>query len=194
MHKKYLAGVAILIAIVASAWYVFRPVEQQSADIPHASSTDVGEYATPAPSVDPWEGWETAVDAEDKLIFRYPRDLGTQFIQTVDWPPVLQRVGDVFSCADAGSVTARGGRTEVRTVAGRTYCVTQTDEGAAGSVYSQYAYAFPYGENTAIFTFTLRAPQCGNYDEGPRALCEAEKAAFNPDMLVDTIAQSLTAQ
>jgi hypothetical protein len=80
----------------------------------------------------------------------------------------------------------------MHTVGGRSYCVTKQSEGAAGSIYTQYAYAFPDGTGTAIFTFTLRAVQCANYDDPKKTECENERAAFDPDGIMDRVTKTVT--
>ncbi|MDP3958403.1 MAG: hypothetical protein Q8Q36_03005 [bacterium] len=63
---------------------------------------------------------------------------------------------------------------------------------AAGSMYVQYAYAFEKNGETAIFTFSLRFPQCGNYDEPKRSECEGEREAFDIDGIVERMAATLS--
>lgn len=146
--------------------------------------------ACPAPTID--AHWKTMTDAKTGISFRYPETLTTTYIHTVDWPPSAQVVGQPYSCTEAGAQTQPAGRTSRRMVDDREYCVTMTSEGAAGSTYTQYAYALPYSKNTLIFTFTLRAPQCGNYDEPQKMACEQERASFDIDSVIDTIAQTVT--
>jgi hypothetical protein len=134
--------------------------------------------------------WKTFND-DRSVSFEYPEKLTTEFIHAVDWPPQLQITDEPFSCTEAGSETARAGRTEKRMVDNREYCVTKASEGAAGSVYTQYAYAFPKNNGTAIFTFSLRSVQCGNYDEPNMGRCEAEREAFDMDGVMDRMARTL---
>lgn len=143
--------------------------------------------------------WKTTTDSQSGLTFRYPQGLTTTYIKTVDWPPRVQVLAQSFACEEAGAPTARAGQTARKQVGDRTYCVTTESEGAAGSIYTNYAYAFPWtsvggvssGGQTAIFTFSLRAPQCANYDEPQKTNCVRELAAFNPDSLVDRMVRSL---
>lgn len=67
--------------------------------------------------------------------------LTTKYITTVDWPPKVQTLNQSFSCTEAGVETQRAGQTKQVIVNDTTYCVTKNTEGAAGSVYTQYAYA-----------------------------------------------------
>ena len=135
--------------------------------------------------------WRMYEDITNGAVFRYPPGLTTRFISALDWPPELQILNEPFSCTEAGSEIARAGRTEKRMVDNRTYCVTKISEGAAGSIYTQYAYAFPKNEGSAIFTFSLRSVQCANYDEPAKRECENERTSFDMDGVVDRIAQTL---
>lgn len=134
-------------------------------------------------------GWEAVTD--QGAAFEYPPDLGTAYIHAANWPPQLVLSDEPFSCTAAGAEAARAGRTEPATIDGRAYCVTRVTEGAAGSVYTQYAYAAPLNGRVAILTFSLRAVQCGNYDEPRRAECERERAAFSIDHIAGRIHRTI---
>ena len=141
--------------------------------------------------------WKTATS--NGITFQYPETLLTTYINTQDWPPQIQVLNEPFNCTEVGSETARAGKTEKRLVDDREYCRTSIVEGAAGSIYTQYAYAFPLystgstqaDRKTAIFTFTTRATQCGNYDEVERKACEGERETFDLDSVVDRMARSI---
>lgn len=137
------------------------------------------------------DDWATFEDSASGVSFRYPHDLGTTYIQALDWPPRPLVEAGPFECTEAGEETARAGRTELATIGGRSYCVTRVTEGAAGSIYTMYAYALPAGDDVVILTFSTRAPQCGNYDEPRRDECEREREAFSMDPIVDAIARTL---
>ncbi|KKU70531.1 MAG: Integral membrane protein [Candidatus Wolfebacteria bacterium GW2011_GWB1_47_243] len=109
--------------------------------------------------------WKTATDEEKGITFRYPEDLGTTYMRAYDWPPQVAITNGPFECTDAGSEIERAGRTHPWKIDDRTYCVTEVVQGAAGSMYTQYAYAVERGPQVWIFTATVRATQCGNYDE-----------------------------
>lgn len=137
------------------------------------------------------DDWETFVDASRGISFRFPHDLGTTYIHAFDWPPQPNIEAGPFGCTEAGKETARAGRTERVEIGGRAYCVTRVAEGAAGSVYTMYAYAMPAGDAVVILTFSLRAAQCGNYGEPRRSECELERASFSMNPIVDRIASTL---
>ena len=118
-------------------------------------------------------------------------DLTTEYIHTVDWPPRVAVVNMPFTCTEAGLETDRAGRTERRMVDNRVYCVTAESEGAAGSIYTNYAYATKKNRTVYIFTFSVRSVQCANYDEPNKTSCEHERETFYLDGIVDKMAQSL---
>lgn len=110
--------------------------------------------------------------------------LSATYISTVDWPPTVRSDAAVYSCAEAGLAEDRAGITEKRIIEGREWCRTTVNEGAAGSMYSQYAYTTMQENGMKVVTFTLRLVQCGNYDEPNRSKCETERAGFDPDSVI----------
>lgn len=155
---------------------------------------DFAACPTGAPSGNPYASTSTKtyMSATSTASFTYPIRLLTSYIGTVDWPPTPQVFAGPYSCSTAGSVTSTAGRTEMHTVNGHTYCVTAESEGAAGSIYSMYAYAMPKDGKVVILTFSLRYPQCGNYPDPQKTACEKERSAFSVDELMDPIMQSIT--
>lgn len=172
--KTTYASIA-LILIAAGAFWLWNSRGDNGANGPqNGAPTD-------------WVSSDTTVGS-----FSYPEDIGMAYVRTVDWPPLLNlEVGSPFSCTEAGAETARAGRTERVVVDGAEYCRTIILEGAAGSTYGQYAYAFEESDRVAILTFTLRFPQCMNYDDPEQSACVAEQEAFEPDTLVHRIAETV---
>lgn len=145
----------------------------------------------PCPAETGNSSWKTIIDPKTGLSFQYPEKLSTKYIDVVDWPPQIQVLNKPFTCTETGSEIAPAGKTEKRMVGSNAYCLTQESEGAAGSTYTQYAYAFSRDSQTIIFTFTLRAVQCANYDDPQKTACENERSAFNPDIIADQMASSI---
>ena len=143
--------------------------------------------------------WKTMTNKKAGVTFQYPETLFTTYIHMQDWPPQIQVLNEPFTCTETGSETTRVGKTEKRLVDDREYCRTTIVEGAAGNIYTQYIYAFPLystsstrtDKRTAIFTFTIRATQCGNYNEQERKACEDERETFDLDSIVDRMARSM---
>lgn len=135
------------------------------------------------------EDWRFSNTTEYSL--QYPVDLNLEFVEMMDWPPKIELKAEEFVCVEAGEPTERAGETVIVTMGGWEYCRTTVVEGAAGSTYSQYAYAFAEGGGTAILTFSTRVALCANYDEDEVADCEAEIDKLDIDDLSDRIARTL---
>jgi hypothetical protein len=146
-----------------------------------------------------YSGWKTFTDTKAGISFQYPETLPIEYIHVVDWPPQIQIINEPFVCTEGGSEVLSAGQTLKRVINQRDYCVTKESEGAAGSIYTLYAYATPIdltslpneGNKTIIFTFSLRMVQCANYDDPQKTACENERALFNIDPIVDQIVKSL---
>ena len=122
--------------------------------------------------------WQTYSD--DSSSFRYPATLPTTYIHPVDWPPKVVVSEGVSFCSEATLIN------------GRPYCVTTSSEGAAGSVYIDYAYAIAKEGKTVTLSFTLREVQCANYDDPQKTACEQERNNFDVDAFADSIMQTVT--
>jgi hypothetical protein len=131
------------------------------------------------------------VDGDTGTTFKYPQTIGTKDIKPVDWPPRIQITSGPFACTEAGSETARAGKTALHTVNGKSYCVTKITEGAAGSIYTQFAYAFSKDSKVPVFTFSLKYTNCDVYDSAKRKSCQDENASFNPDPIIDAMAETI---
>ncbi|MDP2734951.1 MAG: hypothetical protein Q8P12_01960 [bacterium] len=142
----------------------------------------------------PGEGgeWRTFRNDEEGIEFEYPESLKAAYIYPVDWPPQVVVMDEPYSCPQAGFETP--GSTEEQIIGGRAYCVTETREGAAGSVYASFAYVTNKDERAVAFVFTLREVQCGNYGDPERTECEAERESFEVGGILDRMAQSLKLQ
>jgi len=133
-------------------------------------------------------GWKTTTGTPS---FDYPEKLPYKYISAVDWPPQIQELNQFFSCTEGGSEIMTAGQTKKQTIGGTEYCVTKESEGAAGSVYTQYAYAFERNNKTEILTFSLRFVQCANYDDPEKIECEKERNSFSIDNTVNWMAKSI---
>jgi hypothetical protein len=125
-----------------------------------------------------------------RIVDSRPVKFETDYIGTADWPPQINLINKSFECVEAGSESGRAGKSERRVINGKEYCVTEVKEGAAGSMYTQYAYAREEDGKTLVLTFSLRMPQCGNYQDPEKSWCELEVDIFNPDEVVDRILDS----
>lgn len=76
-------------------------------------------------------------------------------------------------------------RISKKEINGQKYCIGASSEGAAGSVYTQYAYTTVIGNNVYLVQFVARYPNCSNYPDKEREECEEKRENFNLDNLVD---------
>lgn len=134
--------------------------------------------------------WATVTDPQSGVTFEYPEELQAKYIKVADWPPMVQVIDEEVACLEAGEEEMQAGKTEPRTIGGKTYCVTEINEGAAGSTYTMYAYGTPLGDKYAFFVFSTQAVQCGNYDKEEMEECESERNTFNIDPIIHQIISS----
>lgn len=137
-------------------------------------------------------GWKIFSDTVKGFTFKYPETFGTIYMHPQDWPPQVAVSSGSLSCTEAGSPQERAGGTTQKVINGRIYCVTVMSEGAAGSVYTEYAYATEMKGKVVILTFTTKMVQCGNYDDPQKTACEAERASFDIDSIVHTVVQTIS--
>lgn len=132
--------------------------------------------------------WQTFKDDTQHVTFEYPQDLSTKYIHSQGWPPKIVVSSDTFSCKEGNSTS---GTTISKTIGKTTYCITANSEGAAGTIYTDYAYSFSKNNALVTFTFTLGYPQCANYEDPQKTQCENERQTFDLDALISEIAQSV---
>lgn len=134
------------------------------------------------------QGWLDSADSARGIDFKYPAKLDTKYIQAFDWPPQVAVIDGPLKCTPGGTTTARAGKTEKQTIGGHEYCVTTIVEGAAGSTYTQYAFARQMADGrVAILTFSLRAPTCANYNDPQKTECTNEANSFKIGDVIDKI-------
>lgn len=149
------------------------------------SSVLLNRFSNSSAPVD--SSWLTATSTVATV--RYPQAFSSEYVSPVAWPPKVQLVSEVYACD-----TLSASKAEHIIVSGHDYCKTIMKGAAAGSAYTEYSYSFKQGAQTAVLSFTLRFPQCMNYDE-PRAMeCKTAQKSFDADSLADTIAQAVIFQ
>lgn len=145
--------------------------------------------------MDTWN-WVNSTTSISGTQFSYPDPLPTTYVTPADWPPqVIMTVGRL-TCAGSGTASSseRAPAGMLKVINTRTYCVSKEGEGAAGSTYATYNYATAQGDFVAKVMFTLRTPQCMNYDEPKQSACRDEQSQFDVDALADRILESITMQ
>ena len=137
------------------------------------------------------ESWKTFTDTKTGTRFQYPKELATKFISVQNWPPKIIVSTEKFSCQEGASAVWDPGKTTGKVIDGRTYCLTLETEGAAGSLYNTYKYVTEKNAKLVTLTFTLRYPQCANYDEPSKSECEEEQAGFDVDALANEMVETI---
>jgi hypothetical protein len=135
--------------------------------------------------------WIHSTDVGQGVSFEYPKTIALTYLHEVEWPPKVKILSTPFTCTEVGNETTQVGITTQETIDDRAYCVTKQSEGAAGSIYTSYSYAFPFENKTAVFAFSLRYPQCGNYDEPKATECRSQQTELKPLHFVDRMANTL---
>lgn len=199
-NPKQITIILILIAILFGAGYFYNQKKSGSEVMCtlEAKLCPDGSYVgrsgpkcefTPCPVVPAHAGWKTY--NSDGITFQYPEEFSTIYISKVDWPPQVQLINEPYSCLNAGTENGRTGKTEIKNINGHTYCVTTLVQGAAGSTYKEFAYAKAFNDQTVIFTFTTREPQCMNYDNPKQSECLSERESFSVDNFIDEVISTL---
>lgn len=168
---------AIALVIIFVGIFVFYKVKNESGTTP--TGTDIT------------SGWSIYTDEDEGITFKYPEDINASYIHSADWPPLAQVTDGPFTCTEAGDVKTKVGKTIKKTIDGKEYCVTEKNEGVAGSIYTQYTYITSKDGKLVTLTFTMQAVQCGNYDDPDKLACTNERAAFSVDPIVDQMIQTV---
>lgn len=136
------------------------------------------------------DSWKTFSDPALGVSFKYPEKLSADYISTAEWPPVVKVISDKFSCPVQVGTPSLPDR-KVKTINSQTYCLESMSEGAAGTTYTTYTYTTAKDNQLISLTFTLRYPQCLNYDNPQQADCLSERQSFSLDALVDSMIESV---
>ncbi len=140
---------------------------------------------------------------QNGVTFKYSKELSTEYISPQSWPPkarVLEKEDKLppkFQILDEGIVCTetdeKDNRSKVfnKIIDDRMYCIETLSEGAAGSVYTEYAYSSIIKDKVITLSFALRFPNCQNYSSPERDKCQKEREIFNPDTLIKQIVNTL---
>ncbi len=124
----------------------------------------------------------------DSLSTTLPQYIGGQ----EGWPPVIKTSTTAYACSmQAQTGNGPSGSTTEKTINGKKYCVTILSDAAAGSRYTEYTYITGNGSGTKTTNFTLRLPNCQNYDHPQSMDCDASQDHFfgGLDALIDSLMQ-----
>lgn len=101
------------------------------------------------------------------------------------YPPKFSIVNGEIDCETKDDVFDK---IKKRIIDERVYCIEEHSEGAAGSIYKEYAYSTIKEDFLITVSFLARYPQCPNYPEPQKSECEEERESFSFDNIVDKVA------
>jgi hypothetical protein len=116
-----------------------------------------------------------------------PYVFNTTYIGPVDWPAAIRTINEPYVCVEEGQETMRAGITVKMVIDSAEYCVTKESEGAAGTMYTNYTVSHAVGSNTEIANFSLKFPQCYNYDNPKQTECLTEQKNFDLKPIIKTL-------
>jgi len=132
-------------------------------------------------------------------------DVNTEYIGSQDWkvnivneeenyPPKFKITEGQIDCTITSSEGGLLTSTAKRRIDGRIYYIESTSEGAAGTIYRQYAYSTIKGGSLITVSCVIRYPQCINYCEPQRTECANERETFDLDKIVGYIVKNLSVE
>ncbi|MFA5047821.1 MAG: hypothetical protein WC516_02140 [Patescibacteria group bacterium] len=135
--------------------------------------------------------WKVATDKAQKMGFLYPEKIVADYISAQEWPPKITVTSGGMSCQETSAMSSLPEQTMKRLIGGRDYCIKLVAEGAAGTIYTTYDYTTQIDDRLVNINFTLRYPQCDNYDDPAKTNCKRERETFNLDLLVNQMMNSI---
>ncbi|MDD4358509.1 MAG: hypothetical protein PHY30_01690 [Candidatus Pacebacteria bacterium] len=138
-------------------------------------------------------GFKEFIDNSEGISFNYPENLNANYVFTQSWPPKISvsEEGNQMICPETSPESSLPQRVMKKTINGNDYCVSALSEGAAGTIYTEYAYSRIINNRVVSLDFVLKYPQCGNYPQELRMECKTEREIFNLDNIVDKIFSSI---
>jgi len=132
-------------------------------------------------------------------------DLNTEYIGSQDWkvnmvneeenyPPKFKITEGQIDCTITSSESGLLTRTAKRRIDGRIYYIESTSEGAAGTIYTLYAYSTIKNGSLITVSCVIRYPQCINYSEPQRTECANERGTFDLDKIIGYIVKNLSVE
>lgn len=92
------------------------------------------------------------------------QNYGSNIFKTEEYPKLESWVENgQIECDETPLESSLPLRISKKEINGQKYCIGASSEGAAGSVYTQYAYTTVIGDNVYLVLFVARYPNCNNY-------------------------------
>lgn len=151
--------------------------------------------------------WLTATDAAQGLTFKYPKEIPLfhsvyTYNVNLPWPPRIAVRAENFACEPKSLSPSNNTTVVKKNINGRSYCVSRSTEGAAGSTYETYGYTTMLAGKLATASFIMFGPtSCDVYDNGTGDAadnqkfnaCKKELSVYssNLDDIIDTMMQSV---
>ena len=140
--------------------------------------------------------------SEKQLHYVILVDLNTKYIGSQDWKVKIVTEEEKYlpkfkiteNQIDRMTSSSENGlliKTVKRKIDGRIYCIESTNEGAAETIYTQYAYFTLKNGNLITVSCVIRYPQCMNYSEPYNSECANEHEPFNLDKIISLIVKNL---
>lgn len=187
--KKTLIYIFLLLLLISSIFYFLN--KNNSLKENENTKPDLNNISTSTQNVD-LDTKDWILSTNENFSFKYPKNFNTNYINIVDWPPKVTLEERPYSCnIDNTSEVLQGVRTEKEIINNKEYCVTKESEGAAGSIYTYYNFTSSYQNKTVVLKFSLRQPQCMNYDDPKQSECIKEEADFSPNSVIDNIVSTI---
>jgi hypothetical protein len=187
--KKILLVALLLVVIAMVGFYLALMRTPTKEQVP----VDTMPVTTDTDNQDSTDTVTTATMSDEKsgILFTYPTDLDSQYISVSEWPPRFISSFAPIDCELDEQTKAMSGQTDTTaTINGTSYCIWERNEGAAGSTYTNYQVSYEKNNQYLTMSFTLQYPQCGNYPDAEKVVCENEQKNFPLYDLMDEIAQS----
>ncbi len=120
------------------------------------------------------------------------QNYGSNIANIDEYPKLESWVEDgEIECDETPPESSLPFRVSKKEINNQKYCISASSEGAAGSVYTQYAYTTVIGSNVYLINFVARYPNCDNYPEEENNECKIERESFNLDKLVNQEIQKM---
>ncbi len=100
------------------------------------------------------------------------------------YPPKFSIVNGEIDCEVRDDIF---NKTKKKVIDKQVYCIEESSEGAAGSIYTEYAYSTIKEDFLITVSFVARYAQCSNYPELQKSECKNEREVFSFDSIADKV-------
>jgi hypothetical protein len=126
------------------------------------------------------------------LSYIIPEEFSFKYVSFQDWKvSIFDNYSDNFfvvdgeiACEETSPESSFPVRAIKKDINGQLYCIKASSEGAAGSVYTKYAYSTVEDDKIVVVSFIARYPRCTNYSEIQRNECQRERESMDLDQII----------